>query len=127
MAVKKYYELPVEKWNVRCFQEFLIDKHEEILGVSYQPTGGWNREVGLLGTIIGTQKKPAQYDKALIKEFILRCLHDYKPRPGWPGMSFMFMWGQRKNILQQLELEEKQAAKEAAKEEVNYNDVEDWL
>ncbi|MCA1800722.1 MAG: hypothetical protein LC650_05460 [Actinobacteria bacterium] len=63
----------------------------------------------------------------LIREFIIRCLHDYKPRPGWPGMSFMFMWGQRKNILQELELEAKQEQRDSEREDVNYGDVEEWL
>lgn len=127
MAVKKYYELPVEDWNVRCFQDFIKDKHEEILGVTYQPGRGHGAEAGLLGDIVGTQKKPQQYDKALIKEFIVRCLHEYKPRPGWPGMSFMFMWSFRKNTLQQLEIEAKQAEREAAKEDVDLDELEDWL
>ena len=127
MAVKKYHELPVEKWNVRCFQDFLKDKHEEILGVTYQPTGGWQREVGLLGTIIGTQKKPAQFDKALIRDFIVRCLREYRPRPGYPGMSFLFMWTYRRNTLQQLQVEYAKNEREESKEDVNYSDLEDWL
>lgn len=127
MTVKKYYELPVEEWNVRCFQDFLKDKHQEIIGVSYQPGRGHAAEAGLLGTVIGTQKKPAQYEKAFIKEFIIRCLHDYRPRPGYPGISFLNMWSFRKNILQQLELEYAQKAKEAKKEDVDYDDLEDWL
>lgn len=124
---KRYDELPVDKWNTRCFQDFLKEKHKEILGVTYQPGGGWQREVGLLGTLVGTQKKEAQYDKALIKEFIERCLYDYKPRAGYPGISFMFMWSFKKNTLQQLELEHKAKKKEAAKEDVDYGDMEDWL
>lgn len=127
MAAKKYHELPVDKWNVRCFQDFMQDKHKEILGVTYQPGGGWQREVGLLGTIIGTQKKAAQYDRSLIKEFIERCIAEYKPRQGYPGISFLFMWSFRKNTLQQLELEYTQKANESAKEDVNYDDLEDWL
>lgn len=127
MPAKTYHELPVEDWNVRCFHAFIADKHEEILGVSYQPGRSWQAEVGLLGDIIGTQKKPAQYDKAMIREFIIRCLHDYKPKPGYRGFSFMNMWGWRKNILQELEYEYAQKAKEAARVDDDLEGMEEWL
>lgn len=127
MAVKKYTELSVEEWNVRSFQEFIADKHEEILGVTYQPGRGYAAEAGLLGDIVGTQKKPAKYPKPLIKEFILRCLHEYTPRQAYPGMSFLFMWSFRKNTLQQLELEYKQEQRDEEREDVDYEDLEDWL
>lgn len=127
MAVKKYTELPVEEWNVRCFQDFMRDKHEEVLGVTYQPGRGHGAEAGLLGDIVGTQKKPQKYPKPLIKEFIERCIAEYRPRPGFPGISFMFMWSFRKNTLQQLELEYKQEQTQEAKADVDYSDLEDWL
>lgn len=125
--IKRYDELPAEEWNVRCFQDFLRDSHEDILGVTYQPARGYAAEAGLLGTIVGTQKKPAQYDKALIKEFILRCIKDYRARPGYPGISFLFMWSYRKNVLQQIELEWARKQTEATKEDVDYDDLEEWL
>lgn len=113
---KKYDEVAVEKWNVRHFHDFMSDYHKKKLGVTYQPGGGWRAEQGLLGDIIGTQKKKAQYDKELIKEFIIRCVDTYSPRQGFPGISFMFMWSFRKNVLQQLELDfaRKQAAEVAS-------------
>ena len=124
---KRYDELPVEEWNVRCYQDFLRDKHEEVLGVTYQPGRGYGAEAGLLGDIVGTQKKAAKYPKPLIKEFIERCLAEYTPRPGYPGISFLFMWSFRKNTLQQLELELRSKAAEEAKEETDFDELEEWL
>lgn len=123
---KHYDEIPVEQWNVRHFHNYFSDLHVKKLGVSYQPGGGWRVEQGLIGDIIGTQKKAAKYDKALIKEFMRRGIEEYRPRPGYPGVSFMWLWTYRKNVLQELELEYKR--KQAAANSSNPDDLEeDWF
>lgn len=127
---KTYEELPVEKWNTRHFTEYMKALHREVLGVDYQPGGGWQREAGLLGTLIGTQKKPAQYDKAVIKEFIERNIRAHSPSRTYPGTNFMFMWTYKKHVLQQIQVEHmraKEAEENAAAQKNEVDDLTNWL
>jgi len=118
-------EKPVEKWNTRDFLRYLEDKHMKRFGIPYRPQGGWQREAGMIGDAIGTQKKPAKYDKATIKRFIDLCIEGYSPTKAYPGINFSFMWTYRSNDLQRAILETKR--EQAAIEDDNLDELEDFL
>lgn len=124
---KRYDEVPVKDWNTTHFRQYMEDLHEDVLGVSYYPTGGIAADAGMLGSLIGTRKKPAKYEKELVREFIERCIRTYRPRAGFPGISLAFMLSFRKNILQELELEYQRKKLEVATEDDDYSEMEEWL
>ena len=96
----------IEDWNVRTFHSYMQDKHEEMFGCQYVPHGSWQREQGMLGRLIGTQRKKGTHDKAMIKRFIDEAFKTYKPTKQYPGTNFGFIYTYRRNILQALEAEE---------------------
>lgn len=96
----------ITDWNVTTFHAYLIDLHAELFGCEYAPMRSWTVEKGLLGTVIGTQRKKGTHDKALVKAFIDETFHSYRPTRDYPGTSFGFMWAYRKNVLQRLESEQ---------------------
>lgn len=128
---KHYSELDVSKWNTAHFKQYLADEHKRRYGINYVPFIGYGAEAGMLGDLIGTAKKPAQYEKALIKRFIDVCYDEYKPRKEYPGVSFGWMLKFMARNLQRLQAEEsrKANADEAvqASDNANIDKLADWL
>lgn len=128
---KRYSELPVADWNTRHFRDYLTDEHKRRFGINYVPFVGFAAEAGMIGDLIGTSKKPAQYDKATIKAFIDVCFNEYKPSAQYPGLSFGFMAKYMSRNLQRVEAESqrKANASEAVKASDNDNidKLADWL
>jgi len=131
----------INEWNVRTFHSYMQDKHEEMFGCQYVPFGGWQAEQGMLGRLIGTQRKKGTHDKAMIKRFIDEAFKTYKPTKQYPGTSFGFIYSYRRNILQALEAEEarnnkkeemrkksEQWAEEVKeKQEEQFKDLAEWF
>lgn len=128
---KHYSEIDVSKWNTAHFKQYLADEHKRRYGINYAPFVGYAAEAGMLGDLIGTKKKPAQYEKALIKRFIDVCFDEYKPTPQYPGLSFGFMIKYMSRNLQRLQAESqrKSTASEAvqASDNANIDKLADWL
>ncbi|MBG9915238.1 hypothetical protein ABD67_09995 [Bacillus sonorensis] len=82
---------PVSKWNTRDFQAYLKAEHERLYGVPYVPMRGWQAEAGMLGSWVGTKRKPGEYGPEITKRFIDLCFAQYRPTADWPGISFGFM------------------------------------
>jgi hypothetical protein len=124
---KHYSEKPIGKWNTRDFLNYMSEEHQKRFGIPYIPVGGWQREAGMLGNLIGTRAKPAKYSKETIKHFIDLCMENYRPNERYPGINFTFMYSYRPREFQQavVAMQRKEAAKEQAQE--NTQDLEDWL
>ncbi|MEK5503480.1 hypothetical protein [Bacillus sp. FSL M8-0168] len=85
---------PVSKWNVRDFQAYLKAEHERLYGVPYVPMPTrepWKAEAGMLGSWVGTKRKPGEYGPEVTKRFIDLCFAEYRPNPQYPGISFGWM------------------------------------
>ncbi|QAT64669.1 hypothetical protein EQZ20_06965 [Bacillus glycinifermentans] len=82
---------PVSKWNTRDFQAYLKAEHERLYGVPYVPMRGWKAEAGMLGSWVGTKRKPGEYGPEVTKRFIDLCFAEYRPNPQYPGISFGWM------------------------------------
>lgn len=120
----------INDWNTKTFHAYMIDEHNRIFGVDYVPFGGWPREQGTLGNLIGTRTKEATADKADVKRFIDECFASYKPTAEYPGTSFGFSWSYRKNVWQQVQAESnrrKMAQAKVEKQETDWDEVARWL
>lgn len=128
---KHYTELPVDKWNTAHFKNYLADEHKRRYGIDYVPFVGYAAEAGMIGDLIGTKKKPAKYEKALVKQFIDVCFDEYKPSSKYPGISFGWMTKFMVRNLQRLQAESlrKASAKDAvqASDNDNIDKLADWL
>ncbi|MGN9867376.1 hypothetical protein [Bacillus swezeyi] len=82
---------PVSKWNVRDFQSYLKAEHERLFGLPYVPMRGWQAEAGMLGSWVGTKRKPGEYGPEVTKRFIDLCFAEYRPTVEWPGVNFGWM------------------------------------
>lgn len=124
---KHFSEKPIDKWNTRDFLNYMSEEHQKRFGIPYIPTGGWQREAGMLGNLIGTRVKPAKYDKETIKHWIDLCFESYRPSEAYPGINVTFMYSYRPRELQQAIVATKR--KDAAKEEAQTSaeELEDWL
>ena len=121
-----YESKPIEKWTVRDFHTYMQAEHLRRFGVSYAPWRSWRTEQGLLGTLIGTQRKAGKYEKAVMRKFIDRCFGGYRPTAQYPGISFGFMWTYMQREMQAVEAEavREQRAEEQAED---YEGVAEWL
>lgn len=124
---KHYSEIMVEDWNVKHFIDFMTAYHRERLGVAYIPVGGFQADAGTMGKLIGTAKKPGLYDKALVYEWLRRCIDTYSPTPQYPGTNLRFMYTYKMNVMQQLERDYKRAAVAKVNENQDFAELEEWL
>lgn len=128
---KHYTEIDVSKWNTAHFKQYLAEEHKRRYGINYVPFVGYAAEAGMLGDLIGTAKKSAMYDKALVKRFIDVCYDEYKPRKEYPGVSFGWMTKYMSRNLQRLEAEQSriQNVNKAvqASDNDNIDELADWL
>lgn len=123
-------ELP--DWNANTFLAFIGDKTKELYGVDYAPGGQgaksarWSRERGMLKQAIG------KYGNAVVKRFIEICWREYRttkpdqfPYPTW---MFMYSYMDRHFTRAQSEIAaEKRRTSEKPTQEINYEELEEWL
>lgn len=124
----KYLEKNLEDWNVSDFHAYMIDKHIEMFGISYQPFINWGAEKGLLGRFVGTAKKKGEVSKEVAKEFIDIIFRDHKPTRKYPGVNFGSNYTHRKFLIQQAGYEVNERKEREAKqlqEERNATSYED--
>lgn len=126
---KDWDKLSISDWNVLSFTEYLKHKHLEVFGIPYAPFQGWRSEQGMIGNLIGTKTKPRKYENYLVKNFIDKAFETYTPTKDYPGTSFGFSWAYRKNVWQQVLVDNvaNEKYREAVENHIPYDDISDLL
>ncbi|PEC58409.1 hypothetical protein CN556_25055 [Bacillus wiedmannii] len=99
ISTKDFRNLPIEKWNVTTFREYLKHEHEERYKIPYV-TRSHAMEGRMLKVFIAEHKPEAT------KQFIDECFADYKPTREYPGLNFAFMYSYMRSRLLPRVLEE---------------------
>ncbi|PEE49740.1 hypothetical protein [Bacillus cereus] len=99
ISTKDFRNLPIEKWNVTTFREYLKHVHEERYKIPYV-TRSYAMEGRMLKTFI------AEYKPEATKLFIDACFADYKSTREYPGLNFAFMYSYMRSRLLPRVLEE---------------------
>ncbi|KXY30100.1 hypothetical protein AT268_17495 [Bacillus cereus] len=99
ISTKDFRNLPIEKWNVTTFREYLKYEHEERYKIPYV-TRSYAMEGRMLKTFI------AEYKPEATKLFIDACFADYKSTREYPGLNFAFMYSYMRSRLLPRVLEE---------------------
>lgn len=92
ISTKDFRNLPIEKWNVTTFREYLKHVHEERYKIPYV-TRSYAMEGRMLKTFI------AEYKPGATKLFIDACFADYKSTREYPGLNFAFMYSYMRSRL----------------------------
>ena len=131
ISTKDHRNLPIGRWNVTTFTHYLTDKHREMFGIDYVPYRSWRVEQGLIGNLVGTRAKPAEYAPEVVKRFIDEAFAEYRPNPKYPGVSFGWCWTYKKSVWQRVvaEYEAEKQAKERAQqaEDLDVDEISEWL
>ncbi|MRD36453.1 hypothetical protein GH882_10865 [Bacillus thuringiensis] len=99
ISTKDFRNLPIEKWNVTTFREYLKHEHEERYKISYV-----TRSHAMEGRML--KMSLAEYNQEILKRFIDACFADYKPTREYPGLNFAFMYSYMRSRLLPRVLEE---------------------
>ncbi|MHB0802963.1 hypothetical protein PVK73_26405 [Bacillus thuringiensis] len=99
ISTKDFRNLPIEKWNVTTFREYLKHEHEERYKISYV-----NRSYAMEGRML--KSFIAEHKPEATKRFIDVCFVDYKPTREYPGLNFAFMYSYMRSRLLPRVLEE---------------------
>ncbi|WP_026592179.1 hypothetical protein [Bacillus sp. UNC437CL72CviS29] len=125
ISTKDFRNLPIEKWNVTTFREYLKHVHEERYKIPYV-TRSYAMEGRMLKAFIAEHKPEAT------KRFIDVCFADYKPTREYPGLNFAFMYSYMRSrllpqILDDLRREEAKLQRQAVQPEVSTEEIIDYL
>ncbi|PFD95712.1 hypothetical protein COE15_19550 [Bacillus cereus] len=125
ISTKDFRNLPIEKWNVTTFREYLKHVHEERYKIPYV-TRSYAMEGRMLKAFIAEHKPEAT------KRFIDVCFADYKPMREYPGLNFAFMYSYMRSrllpqILDELRREEAKLQRQAVQPEVSTEEIIDYL
>lgn len=99
ISTKDFRNLPIEKWNVTTFREYLKHEHEECYNIPYV-----TRSYAMEGRMLKISL--AEYNQEVLKRFIDACFADYKPTREYPGLNFAFMYSYMRSRLLPRVLEE---------------------
>ncbi|MGF1433321.1 hypothetical protein ACQUW6_03555 [Bacillus thuringiensis] len=99
ISTKDFCNLPIEKWNVTTFREYLKHEHEERYKIPYV-----TRSYAMEGRML--KMSLAEYNQEVLKQFIDVCFADYKPTREYPGLNFAFMYSYMRSRLLPRVLEE---------------------
>lgn len=99
ISTKDFRNLPIEKWNVTTFREYLKHEHEERYKIPYV-----TRSYAMEGRML--KMSLAEYNQEVLKRFIDACFADYKPTREYPGLNFAFMYSYMRSRLLPRVLEE---------------------
>ncbi|MFS0562556.1 hypothetical protein AB1K91_17660 [Terribacillus sp. 179-K 1B1 HS] len=116
----------ITDYNVSTYHAMLIDKNEELYGVSYQPFGKgavstrWQTEKGQL------KQAQGQYGNAVLKRYIEICFAKHRFNPEYPCLSFGFMFAYMRNELAQAQAEIARESKrrEAAEKQSEVSEID---
>jgi hypothetical protein len=126
----KYNEKPIDKWTVNDMLAYISDRHAEVYGVEYRPYRSWQAERGLIGSLIGTKgrnPKPRKYEPELVKAFVDECFRTHKATREYPGVSFTWLWTYKTSIWQRVQAEARRAKLATIENEMDYEDLAEWL
>jgi hypothetical protein len=118
----------LEDWNANTFLAYIGDNTLERYGVEYSPGGSgskqqrWARERGML------KQAQERYGNAVLKRFIDICWREYRTsdpaKYPYPTVVFMISYMDRYFPQAQAEV----AAESRRKDnEINYEELEEWL
>ncbi|MDP1457911.1 hypothetical protein Q8G37_15805 [Bacillus wiedmannii] len=99
ISTKDFRNLPIEKWNVTTFREYLKHVHEERYKIPYI-----TRSYAMEGRML--KMSLAEYNQEVLKRFIDACFADYEPTREYPGLNFAFMYSYMRSRLLPRILEE---------------------
>lgn len=121
----------IEDWNANTFIAFIADNTRERYGVEYSPGGSgskqqrWARERGML------KQAQGRYGNAVLKRFIEICWREYrttKPEQfPYPTVVFMISYMDRYFPQAQVEVAAESRRKETKVNEINCDELEEWL
>ncbi|SDY93360.1 hypothetical protein [Bacillus sp. 166amftsu] len=125
ISTKDFRNLPIEKWNVTTFREYLKHVHGERYEIPYV-TRSYAMEGRMLKAFIAEHKPEAT------KRFIDVCFADYKPTREYPGLNFAFMYSYMRSrllprILDELRKRDEQHCRQRVHIEVSTEEIIDYL
>lgn len=91
-----YDEIEVDAWNTRHFKQYLEAEHMRRYNVLYTPGMSHQAEAGLIATYVGTgprakRKIERKVANAVLKDFIDRCMSEWRPNGQYRNITFNFM------------------------------------
>ncbi|WP_026593433.1 hypothetical protein [Bacillus sp. UNC437CL72CviS29] len=125
ISTKDFRNLPIEKWNVTTFREYLKHEHEERYKIPYV-----TRSYAMEGRML--KRSLAEYNQEVLKRFIDACFADYKPTREYPGLNFAFMYSYMRSrlllrILDELRKRDEQHCRQRVHIEVSTEEIIDYL
>lgn len=125
ISTKDFRNLPIEKWNVTTFREYLKHEHEERYKIPYV-TRSHAMEGRMLKSFIAEHKPEAT------KQFIDACFADYKLTREYPGLNFAFMYSYMRfrllpRVLEEIRRKEVRLSRNPAHKEVSTEEIIDYL
>lgn len=125
ISTKDFRNLPIEKWNVTTFREYLKHEHEERYKIPYV-----TRSYAMEGRML--KMSLAEYNQEVLKRFIDACFADYKPTREYPGLNFAFMYSYMRSrlllrVLEEIRREEARLSRNQANITVSTEEIIDYL
>lgn len=125
ISTKYFRNLPIEKWNVTTFREYLKYVHEDRYKIPYV-TRSYAMEGRMLKVFIAEHKPEAT------KQFIDACFADYKPTREYPGLNFAFMYSYMRSrllprILEEIRRKESHLSRNQAHITVSTDEIINYL
>lgn len=125
ISTKDFRNLPIEKWNVTTFREYLKHEHEERYKIPYV-----TRSYAMEGRML--KMSLAEYNQEVLKRFIDACFADYKPTREYPGLNFAFMYSYMRSrlllrVLEEIRREEARLSRNQAHITVSTEEIIDYL
>ncbi|PFS24330.1 hypothetical protein COK65_30805 [Bacillus thuringiensis] len=125
ISTKDFRNLPIEKWNVTTFQEYLKHEHEERYKIPYV-----TRSYAMEGRML--KMSLAEYNQEVLKRFIDACFADYKPTREYPGLNFAFMYSYMRSrllprVLEEIRRKEARLSRNQAHITVSTEEIIDYL
>ncbi|MHA4153246.1 hypothetical protein [Bacillus cereus] len=125
ISTKDFRSLPIEKWNVTTFREYLKHEHEERYKIPYV-----TRSYAMEGRML--KMSLAEYNQEVLKRFIDACFADYKPTREYPGLNFAFMYSYMRSrllprVLEEIRRKEARLSRNQAHIIVSTEEIIDYL
>ena len=121
----------ISDWNCNTFMTYIADGTRERFSVDYAPGGSgskqqrWARERAML------KQAQERYGNKVLKRFIEICWREYRtsdptkyPYPTW---TFMYSYMDRYFAQAQSEVVAENRRKQTKVNEINYEELEEWL
>ncbi|MEI4802017.1 hypothetical protein WAZ07_11895 [Bacillus sp. FJAT-51639] len=125
ISTKDFRNLPIGKWNVTTFREYLKHVHEGRYGIPYV-TRSYTMEGRMLKMSL------AEYNQVVLKRFIDACFADYKPTREYPGLNYALMYSYIRGrllprVLDELCREEARLQRQVEVTQVSTEEIIDYL